>query len=832
MERIQHAPPRPWFALALALTAGFAAAGLGGALGAAVLAAVAFGAAFRGATGWALVAVIAFAGRVDTVVAEPGLRPGEPHMWTYGEASIGPWRVFPRTARRQLGPGYSVQGAADLARVGERVGWLPGTPGKRYVTTDSPGTAEQPVEELPARLMLESQALVRLAPRERSLLGSLWARALGSAPTLAPPLGLRTRLLVEAARLELAAGLPPGLGQALWLGESGGLEPGVRDLFTRTGTRHLLAISGMHVGILAALLLWPLSRRAGVLLSALLQTVERWLGRHLPLGPLRRSGASSRLIFAATLFGFASLAGGAAPVWRAAVVVALGVGAGAIGRLGRRIDPLNLWGAALCFEWLVGSRAPDDLGLQLSYASALGLILFVVPVSRALAVRLKGWTRWLPGMETWRPAWARGTWTVLVSGSIRVASLTTAASLVAVAATLPWTWHYFGEWAPAGLLLTGLCLLPLTALLVLGWPLLATAAALPTSALLDALAPWLLGAPAKLLGEALVLGDGLPGTPWFLPARPAWSIALPLLLLALGRSYTPRAKKARRDRYRHGMQAATLFASAAVLLPWSPAPASVEVRVLPIGHGTAVLLRTPDDQVWVFDAGSRDRLGVFDRGLAPRLAQWEASAVNVILSHADLDHWSALPELTQRLEIESWHGYLPPELELPPNVPRTDLDAGATDILTGRVGLTLMRGSATPGNEGSRSLFVSAEGTGILLSGDAEAEGLEGLLDAWEAQSPVDVLLWPHHGSFTPHLEPLLARLAPREAWISKGGTAQLEAELARRGVSTRTTERHGELVWSPLARTTEPAGIRNPERHAPYHGDLVRRPSPAPTSR
>lgn len=822
---------RPWFDVALALTAGLACAALVGTAGVVVgaLACVALVAVWagRGHAMGAVLCALAFAGHVQPdgpTEAQDAAAVDRILGWTWGAQAPGGWRLREPRAGRVLpaedrllpplealeaaalgGDARRVASAVGLAHPGERVVWLPSTPPLPFAA---------PTPESRARLSIEPAALVRVAPAPVSLaglgLGWLWGRLGPERDGLDGSASPRARLLVAAAQLEAGARLPHGLGQALWLGETGALDPEVRDLFTRTGTRHLLAISGLHVGIVALLLLWPLvralvaiavnARRAVALATAVARDSrgsEPGSGNWRAAG--RRSGSrrGELLLLGAGLAVFVGLAGAGAPVWRASVVVALGLAAREVGAYGRRVDGLNLWGVALALEWLLGERRFDDLSLQLSYTAAAGLLLFFAPVARATRRSFDAVLGWMPGLEAWRPRWARRPWTSLVRGAARVVALSFAASLVAVGATLPLTSERFGEWAPVGLILTGACLPPLAWLLVIGWPLTVLVHWFPELANLGVV----LTPAADLFGALLEAADGLPGTPWSLPSRPAWLVALPLLALALGRTLELGGRRERRVRFQRGLTAVAWAALAALLLPWTVAPAQVEVRVLPVGHGTAVALRTEGGETWIFDAGSRDRLGVLGRSLRPLLAEWESPPPHIVLSHGDRDHWSALAGLVRRQTPAVWVGHVEPELELPSSVPRLDIVTGRMLLREGSTRLTLLRGGPFPGNEGSRSLLVEHGDRRLLLCGDAEAEGLAALLADWPDGQTVDVLLMPHHGSDMQLLEPLLDALQPQEVWISKGGPAQLEAELHRRGLVVRTTAGDTTLRWPDSSR-------------------------------
>jgi competence protein ComEC len=255
----------------------------------------------------------------------------------------------------------------------------------------------------------------------------------------------------------------------------------------------------------------------------------------------------------------------------------------------------------------------------------------------------------------------------------------------------------------------------------------------------------------------------------------------------------------RRARQRVARLSALLWVS--VLVPWTAAPASLEVHALDVGHGTAVLLRSPGGAVWVFDAGSRDRQEVDREALAPVLRTWDAARVGVVLSHPDRDHDGALGWLADRYPPALWAGALPAQVgaRLPHTTPRVDVVSGRMalpeiDPGGGGPSLELSRGLDVEGNEGSRTLEVAWGGRRIVLCGDAESEGLAAWLSARPRRSSVRMLLFPHHGSDTDRIAALLAALQPEEVWISASGTPAVSSELRRRRIRCRITSEEGPL--------------------------------------
>jgi beta-lactamase superfamily II metal-dependent hydrolase len=203
----------------------------------------------------------------------------------------------------------------------------------------------------------------------------------------------------------------------------------------------------------------------------------------------------------------------------------------------------------------------------------------------------------------------------------------------------------------------------------------------------------------------------------------------------------------------------------------------------------------------VFDAGSRDRPGVDREALGALISAFEADRVITVLSHQDLDHDGALPWLVERHPPACWAGALPARISerLPHTTVRIDAETGR--ILLAWPGpadpdlrLELTRALAIEGNEGSRTLELLWKGESILLFGDSEGDGLVGWLRARTSERPVRLLLFPHHGSDTEHLGPLVEALHPAEVWISASGEPEVLRELVRRRIPTRVTSRDGAL--------------------------------------
>src|SRR6185436_14682854 len=112
-------------------------------------------------------------------------------------------------------------------------------------------------------------------------------------------------------------------------------------------------------------------------------------------------------------------------------------------------------------------------------------------------------------------------------------------------------------------------------------------------------------------------------------------------------------------RHRAWARRAAALVWGACLLPWSAAPRGLELHLLDVGHGSALVLRAPGLEALVFDAGSRDRRALAREALLPLLARWEVAETSVLLSHPDHDHASGLARLAERVPVERWLGAEP-----------------------------------------------------------------------------------------------------------------------------------------------------------------------------
>ncbi|HWE34959.1 MAG TPA: ComEC/Rec2 family competence protein [Isosphaeraceae bacterium] len=597
----------------------------------------------------------------------------------------------------------------------------------------------------------------------------------------------------------LVAGLDPEiapLAAALLLGRREGVDPDVNDAFARTGTTHLLAISGLHLQALAALILFAC----------------------LALGSGRKSALLA--VIAATA-AYAILVGLMPSVVRAA---AMTIVAGLGGLRDRCARPANLLAMALLATIALNPAHLFDVGCQLSFLAVTALVWGVAPVARRLGFEVPdGRPKTYKDHEANRPTrdpldalerrlapwWKRGARRIFEHLALGVV-----ASVVVWLATLPLVALRFHMVAPVGVLLN-LPLIPMTSL-----ALLAAGLALGLSALWGPLgrpAAWACGWLLAWTERLVRRGVALPGGHAFVAGpSPAWVVGFYVLLamatLAIVRRWRGRAWIA------SGFVTWSAAGIALAILP--NGPGHPEAEVLAVGHGLAVVVRDEGGGTTLYDCGRMLDPHVGRRLVAPAL--WEGGTRRldaIILSHADADHYNGLPDLLDRFAVGAV--LVPPGFGGPRNPGALalldEVRRRGVPVKTIAEGDTWHSGAAlsfrvlhppegwqpdAPDNARSVVLDVAADGRHLILTGDLEGIGLARLLAEPPAKGAV--LLAPHHGGRTANPMMLYDRTDPAEVVVSQRRPAPTTrdalAPLAARGVPVlRTWDRGAARVrWEP----------------------------------
>jgi len=512
----------------------------------------------------------------------------------------------------------------------------------------------------------------------------------------------------------LAGRRQAGLVMALAMGLRDRISREQWQVLQRTGTSHLVAISGLHVGLVAGFAFFAVRRLWRVSAPAVL----RW--------PAPKAGAVAAM-FAATAY--AMLAGLSIPTQRALVMVLVVMLATL---LQRRHRPSALLALALLLVLILDPMAVLAPGFWLSFA-AVAVILY------GMQGRLGRPSLW------WR--WGRVQWLVAVGLLPLLVVQFQQASLVAPLANLlavPWV---------------SLVTVPLTLLGTL------------LSGVLPGLAGWLLGlADGSLEGLWWILQwlSDWPRSVWRQAPLAPWAVAAAVVgviwLLA------PRGLPAR------WVGLVWLLPLAFTRAP-GIAQGEALFTLLDVGQGLAAVVQTRE-HVLVFDTGPRFSSGfnTGEAVVAPYLRARGIGEVDLlVVSHGDNDHRGGVSGLADQIAIRHSFSSVPQRL---PGLDAQHCRAGMAWQWDGVRFRFLNPdgddpGAGRRGNNQSCVLRVQAGDDAVLLTGDIE-RGAERQLLARARENTDDsprarVLVAPHHGSKTSSSDAFLRAVDPQLALFPVG---------------------------------------------------------------
>ena len=506
---------------------------------------------------------------------------------------------------------------------------------------------------------------------------------------------------------------------ALLLGIRDGLPESTKEAFFRTGTMHLLAISGLHIGILA----WAFFFFA------------------------RRDILPYRFVLLFAMLAmllYALLAESRPPVLRATILVQV-VCLSWLAR--RRMNAFNSLALAGLILLALNPAEIFRIGTQLSFLAVFSLCVlarvFVPTIVEDPLDRLINRTR---------PIHLK----ILHRFRRKLAALVIA-SLVVWLVTLPLSMYYFHLVTPLAVFLN-VILLPLVAACLM------SALGLILAAdLFIPLATVLAGACnlcSDLLQSTVNVALQLPISHFWVPGPHLFW----LLLFYAAAAVCCFAK------WRPNRRWTFLLIGFWHLLPLvvdmaesRTSDESVECTFVCVGHGTAALIELPGNKHMLYDCG---HLGKAKTGVeAVSAVLWSRGVRHldaIVISHADADHYNALPGIIDRFSIgtiyvgEQMFNQSSAQLDILQSTikaNRIPLKTVTQDIMFSlehaEAGLSIIHPPAGSdfGSDNANSLVMLAEfqDKRLLLSGDLEKDGLESMtmLPALRC----DVLMAPHHGS-------------------------------------------------------------------------------------
>ena len=559
---------------------------------------------------------------------------------------------------------------------------------------------------------------------------------------------LRSRC--ESALQNSLTGTSLSIASALLIGDRSMISRDVRASFVESGTMHLLAISGLHIGILTGFIFaccrlcgWSDRQSVGFVLAL--------LAVYLAVADLRP------------------------PVIRACVLVSIW----SLGKLLRRpsFSANSLAGAAI----VVLALNPTDLfdvGAQLSFL-AVAAILWLIAVrntsgspdiaaeSDGAEILLPKWRQLLRPIRRWLAA------AYMTTGTIWLLTM----PLVAAAFNV----------VPVVGLVVNVLLIPLVgAALCVGFVSLVLGVvhpvlAVPTGYLFDGL--------LNVLLSAVRTASSFEYGHFYVPSPPQWWLHGIYSLIATAMLWMV---------WRRGSPwiwtATVLWALFGISVSMQPeGQTGLRCTFLAVGHGLSVLVETPSGKNLLYDAGSLADSRKATRAVEQAL--WERGRRRidtVVISHADVDHYNGVADLFHTIGIgkvrfspqfldETQPGTIEIQNLAKEHGTKVDeVSAGDQLHLDPQVTIRVLQPAAganySSDNAGSIVLAIEYANRQILLTGDLENEGLFQLMDTPTRQT--DILLSPHHGSLSANPRTLAEWCNP--TWIVASSGNRFPGERLR----------------------------------------------------
>jgi competence protein ComEC len=577
------------------------------------------------------------------------------------------------------------------------------------------------------------------------------------------PLNLVRQYLNSAINRALAGQEFKSIISSLVLGLRGDLSTQHTAVLQATGTAHLLAISGLHIGIL----------------SGICFVILRYLWRYLPRRWLQMPAPSvSAGVSLIICILYAGLAGFSIATQRSIIMLAVFL-AGIL--LRRKMSTLHSYSLALLLVLLWDPFAVLAPGFWFSFI-AVGFLLYALRHKSVPKTKLSKIVAWL------KP------------------------QIVIFIALLPITLFYFGKSS---------LIAPVANMIAIPW---VSFLVLPLSLCATIFMPFTTQFSATLLQLAersfaylWIVLDHLTKIPTLNFAAADQNVVLIMLGATLGAIIILLPAGSPR-KWLGILGLLPLFFLSPNIIPHGQA----DFILLDVGQGLATVIRT-QKHILVYDTGPRLRedLDLGARVVVPYLQQLGIDKIDrLVISHIDNDHIGGAKSLLEKIKVNSI--LISDERGLPNHTAAT-CSAGQTWEWDG-VRFTMLHPDPAvinkKRNDQSCVLMVEAGDHKILLTGDIEKRTEKQLIDHYGSNLRADILLVPHHGSKSSSSLEFIRAVQPKYALIPAGYKNQYghpKPEILQRyeqlGVEVLRTEYEGAISLR-LGGDLLPSSYRKDQQH------------------
>lgn len=580
-----------------------------------------------------------------------------------------------------------------------------------------------------------------------------------------------------------------GIIQALILGDTRDIPPAVRDKFNATGTSHILAISGFHVGVVTLVSFYLFRSLLYVYPYLLLRFDVKKISLLLAVLPV--------VVYTA-------IAGAKVTVIRASLMIILFVLAAFLGRIR---DLYNVLFLAALLILLVAPHSLFEPSFQLSFTAVFSIVFLTPRITRLLPFPSES-----------------DEFSVVVRKMVQGVRTFLSVIIAATLGTLPLVLYHFQRFSlvsvSANLLIVpvlGFVSVPICLFVLLAYP-------FSTS-----VSTFLLECTEWFIDRALVLVEffsTLPSASRFIPQPGICDVVL-LYTVIFGFAKTlefhTRGGDAKKE-FRFVLFATVFFFLMFVVHYSYPLlkkkdTGLLRITVLDVGQGTSILINTPEGKSILLDGGGY-RQGHFDAGksiVIPYLLHKGITCLNVVaLSHPHPDHYGGLIYTVENFPVkEFWYNgdddveeemyHLLRDTVTKKKIPVRILKKQGEPFEFGGVNIWVLNPPADfegeTINDRSLVLHLTFRNTSVFLPADISQE-VEKRLVAEHPDMRASVLVVSHHGSHHATSDELLKTLRPELAVISAGrdntfGFPHEETikRLVGRGIKVLRTDLHGAVT-------------------------------------